>query len=344
MTGTSLDDELAVECVPRMVREIVGDRTAADVTRVDEGTDDVFFVTVEMPDGDQDCVLKACSFVNPPSFRVEPRALDLVGRRTDIPVPDVLGYVDDHEDLPAPFFLMERASGEQITDMDSLDDAALERTAHDAGRHLGELHAAASFAECGGLRADPDVDCEPTVGDLAVPDPDADWPSQLRARAEFEFDLIADTRFAEMLDELRAGLDTHLEAVPSSPDPVIVHGDYRFGNLLADAETGAVRTVLDWGNLHTGHGEFDLAATEHYLCGRRRLDADRRHLVRDALLAGYSETNDLTRDDAFRRRRQAYLFVAQLSPLAWFDLWYGESDNPEKIASRQKELVRSLLP
>ncbi|WP_435159345.1 phosphotransferase family protein [Haladaptatus sp. DFWS20] len=337
MTGTSVD----IESVPRMVQTILGNRAVEDVIPADEGTDDVFFVTVEMPDTARKCVLKACSFVDPPSFRVEPRILDLVSRRTEIPVPDVLGYVDDHADLPAPFFLMERASGEQISGPRSLTDDALERTAHDAGRHLGELHFAASFDGFGGLRASQDADRDPTVGDLVVADPGEDLPSELRRSAESGFERIEDTRFSDMLDDLRAGLDTHLDAVPADPEPVLIHADYRFGNLLVEPETGAVRTVLDWGDPSTGHGEYDLVQTEQYLCGRLPLDADRRHLVRSALEAGYRETNDLSRDVGFEAMRRAYLFITQLWPLAWFDLWY---DGDDDIAEQQRALMRSLLP
>ncbi|MFB9805256.1 hypothetical protein ACFFQF_07610 [Haladaptatus pallidirubidus] len=64
MTGTSLD----IEVVPRMVEEILGGRQVVDVQPAEGGTDDVFFVTVEMPNSTRECVLKACSFVEPPRF------------------------------------------------------------------------------------------------------------------------------------------------------------------------------------------------------------------------------------------------------------------------------------
>lgn len=341
MTNTSLQTER----VPRLVREVLGGRTVTDVIPADEGTDDVFFVTIGMPDGDRNCVLKSCSFVDPTSFRAEPRVLDFVSRRTEIPVPDVLGYVDDHDDVSAPFFLMKRAPGEAISGPESLTDDALSRTARDAGRHLGELHAAATFDGYGWLRAGVDSDSESTVDDLSVADLEPDWPARLRANAEENLARIEESgRFAGLTDDLRAGLDEYLEVVPDTPDPVLLHDDYRFGNLLLDSETGAVRTVLDWGNQFTGHHEYDLATTEHYLCGRLPLDADRRKVVHDSLLAGYRETNEVTLDDGFKRRQRAYRFVAQLSALAWFDLWYRGSDDPETDATQQKELARSLIP
>ncbi|MCO8246861.1 MULTISPECIES: phosphotransferase [unclassified Haladaptatus] len=339
------DTNLETERVPRLIREILGDRTVTNVVPADEGTDDVFFVTVEMPDGARHCVLKARSFVDPPSFRMEPRILDFVNRRTEIPVPAVLGYVDEHDSLPVPFFLMERAPGEQVSGPESLTDRALERTAHDAGRHLGELHSAATFDGYGWLRAGVDADSEPTVGGLSITDPEPDWPSRLRSYAEGNLARIEESgRFSDLTDELRAGLDHYLEVVPSDPAPVLLHDDYRFGNLLVDPDTGTVRTVLDWGNQFTGHREFDLATTEHYLCGRRPLDDERRSIVNEALLSGYAQTDELTRDDGFRCRQRAYRFIGQLSPLAWFDLWYGGRDDSDDIETRQKELALSLLP
>ena len=316
-----------------------------NVVPADEGTDDVFFVTVEMPDEDRHCVLKVCSFLDPPPFRVEPRILDFVNRHTEIPVPNVLGYVDDHDSLPAPFFLMQRAPGEQLSGPESLPERSLERTAHDAGRHLAELHSAATFNGYGWLCASVDADEEPSVDDIALTGREPDWPSRLRSYAEGSLARIEESgRFADLLDELRAGLDSYLEVVPEDPEPVLLHDDYRFGNLLVAPDTGAVRTVLDWGNQFTGHREFDLATTEHYLCGRAPLGDDRRAVVREALLSGYTEVDELTRDGEFRRRQRAYRFVGQLSALAWFDLWYGKSDDPEAVAAQQKELALSLLP
>ena len=46
------------------------------------------------------------------SARSEPRLLELVGRETSVPVPDVYGYVDAHEKYPAPFYLMEYVEGD----------------------------------------------------------------------------------------------------------------------------------------------------------------------------------------------------------------------------------------
>jgi aminoglycoside phosphotransferase (APT) family kinase protein len=35
-------------------------------------------------------------------------------------------------------------------------------------------------------------------------------------------------------------------AVPTSQRACLVHGDYKFPNVMVDAETGAIRAVLDW--------------------------------------------------------------------------------------------------
>ncbi len=236
---------------------------------------------------------------------------------------------------------------ETVSGPESLSRTALERTAHEAGQHLGELHSAATFDGYGWLRAGMDADSEPTVDDLSIADVEPDWPSRVRSYAEENLARIeASERFADLTDELRAGLDEHLEAVPETPDPVLLHDDYRFGNLLLDPDTGAVETVLDWGNQFTGHREFDLATTEHYLCGRRPLDDERREIVHEALLSGYAETDELTRDDGFRRRQRAYRFVGQLPALAWFDLWYGGSDDPgenRESAERTRTVVASRV-
>jgi aminoglycoside phosphotransferase (APT) family kinase protein len=47
--------------------------------------------------------------------------------------------------------------------------------------------------------------------------------------------------------------------LPPCDDPVLLHGDYRTGNYLFDAETGAMTSVLDWELAHVGDFHEDIA-------------------------------------------------------------------------------------
>lgn len=308
--------------VDAMVRHLRPEWRVRDWTPADEGTDFVAFVDAATPDRDRAVVLKAASFLDAESFRPEVRTLDLVSERTDIPAPDVLGSCDAHDDLPAPFFLMDRLDGEQVESLDDLGPDALDRLARDAGRHLAELHDAASWDAYGRLRCAEDVDAPAGPGGLAPADATDDWRERLRSSAEGSLGDLH-PRFADLEADLRDAVEDRLDAAPRHPEPVLVHGDYRYGNLLLDPETGAVRAALDWGNQSTGDAALDLALSEQYLCGFARPSDTLRERVRDGIRDGYRDVRPLDTDPD---RHACYLLQTWLAPLAWFDLWYGDDD------------------
>src|SRR3546814_16685706 len=50
--------------------------------------------------------------------------------------------------------------------------------------------------------------------------------------------------------------------LPAPTDPVLVHGDYRMGNIMVDVakeRAGGLAEVLDWELAHVGDGTEDLA-------------------------------------------------------------------------------------
>ena len=51
------------------------------------------------------------------------------------------------------------------------------------------------------------------------------------------------------------------EHLPVCDEPVLVHGDYRTGNFMFDAETGEYTAILDWELAHIGDFHEDLAWT-----------------------------------------------------------------------------------
>jgi aminoglycoside phosphotransferase (APT) family kinase protein len=343
-------DPFADEVVAAMMREVAPDHEMTDATPIPEGTDAVYRVTAAGPGGSRDLVVKAAAFVSPEAFRVEPRLLALLDARTGVPVPSVVGRVDDHPDLPSPFFAMEYvADGEaREGEADALDADALARVARDAGRNLAALHDLASFDGFGQVRAARDAPARspaialPSGDGLAVADPGDSWRAKLTDTVHDRIDRVADgDRFADLAPDLRAWTDDRLPALaPRNVDPVLLHADYRLGNLLVDDSGGTV-AVIDWGNVSTGHGVHDLALAEHYLSGRAPLGSDRRERIRAALFDGYGR--DPRADDP--DRYDAFLLAGQLDPLVWFDYWYRDLDADERdaLADRFRGMVRSLL-
>lgn len=333
--------------IRRLVAAMIDGWTVTDARAAEEGTDAIYFVTAETPAGTREAVLKVCEFVSPEAFRPEPRLLELMNHRTSIPVPSVLAVLDDHDELPSPAFLMECYRGE-VVDRTDLGRDALSRVAREAGRNLGEIHAVGTFDEFGTVRLARDADRPASVAlpngeGLAVGDPRESWRARLADVASGSIDDLHE-RFADLEGPLRDAIEPRIAALPDV-EPVMIHGDYRLGNLLVDPETGVTRAVLDWGNHHTGHAETDLASTEQYLCGWALPDADRRRFVRERLYAGYAETNDLDRDEGFCERRETYLLVVRCFPLVWFDLWYADADENERyrIAERHREAIDARL-
>jgi len=364
MDDFDADAEFADETLAGMVRELRPDCSLRDAVPAAEGTDEVYVLTVETPAGPRECVLKACTFLDPAEFRPEPYLLATLDRRTSIPVPSVIGAVDDHDDLPAPFFLMEHCDGEvREHETRNLPVESMERLASEAGRHLGELHQLGDVRRFGPVRlaADagqavgPGVDQNAARG-IAVPEVDDSaagdrrlvvddagrrpWRAHVESMADSTLDNV-EPQFADLAADLRAVVEDRLDALDRSFEPVLGDDDYRLGNLLVDADVERTEAVLDWGNAHTMEAQYNLVLTEQHLCGFARHDDPRRERVRAALREGYEATNEIERDDDFERRRELYLAVTRLFPLAWFSLWYA--DHTEDERERAKEWNRQAL-
>jgi aminoglycoside phosphotransferase (APT) family kinase protein len=148
---------------------------------------------------------------------------------TDVPVPQTLGFCDDVAVNDAPFYVMELVDGKILrTGNDiatlTLDDAR--RCSEELIDVLVAIHA---------------VDYE-TVGLGDFGHPDGYVERQVRRWGE-QWER-SKTRELEVVDELARRLRA---AIPASPPPTIVHGDYRLDNtMLAPDDPGKIVAVLDW--------------------------------------------------------------------------------------------------
>ena len=188
-----------------------------------------------------------------------------------VPVPRVHWCATDSEALCSPFFLMDRVPGETIPRRLLRDPeyaVARERMTPQLGEILARIHA-----------IDPG---QPGLEGLT-----AASAGVASGRAEV-------TRIAEgvrsMAVEPHPVLDLAerwlRERAPESAGRVLVHGDYRIGNLIFD-ESG-VRSVLDWELCHAGDPIEDLG----WLCVRAwRFGNDALPVggigTREALVAAY---------------------------------------------------------
>ncbi|MFF4829322.1 phosphotransferase family protein [Streptomyces sp. NPDC001312] len=146
---------------------------------------------------------------------------------TEVPVPRTVLLCEDEDVLGAPFYVMEFVEGTPYRTADQLAPLGVERTRNAALSlvdTLVELHA-----------VDP-----AEVGLEGFGRPEGFLDRQLRRWGK----QLAASRNRELagVDELHAALG---RALPVSPAPAVVHGDYRLDNVLLGPDD-RITAVLDW--------------------------------------------------------------------------------------------------
>lgn len=145
------------------------------------------------------------------------------------PVPQILAADDSGATVGDPYLICDFIGGETIVRKiaRTLDDTARARLLDQCAQALAAIH-----------RADPDG-----IG-LSTADPLAQWRTQL--------DEMGDT--TAVFEYAFRWLEQHR---PARTPPVLVHGDFRMGNLIVDDD--GLAAVLDWELTHIGEALDDLA-------------------------------------------------------------------------------------
>jgi aminoglycoside phosphotransferase (APT) family kinase protein len=166
----------------------------------------------------------------PPSAHDVIREADLLQElgAAGLRVPRVLASCDDTELIGAPFFVMELIDGRVLTTEAPASvggEAEQARLGEEVVENLVEIHAV--DIRSGELTrfGRPDAFLERQIGRFG---------GLLESNA---------TRPLPDLEWVRAWL---AETVPASPQPAIVHGDYRLGNLMFDRAEPRLVATLDW--------------------------------------------------------------------------------------------------
>jgi aminoglycoside phosphotransferase (APT) family kinase protein len=148
---------------------------------------------------------------------------------TNVPVPRPLAFCDDLAVNDAPFYVMEKVEGQILrspAELGSLAPEDARRCSKELVDVLVKIHA---------------VDYN-AVGLSDFGHPDGYLERQVRRWGE-QWER-SKTRELLAIDELARRLRA---ALPESPAPTIVHGDYRLDNTMLDpADAGRVVAVLDW--------------------------------------------------------------------------------------------------
>lgn len=199
------------------------------------------------------------------------------------PVPHVLVADNSAATLGSPFLICDAIKGETIVRriQRQLDEPGRRRLLAQCARAVAAIHRAASN--------DPD---------LAHEDPIAQWRQRL--------DEMGDT--TATFEWTFRWLAAHR---PAPSPPVLVHGDYRMGNLIIDGSDLAA--VLDWELVHVGEAYEDLA----WFCVRAwRFGAPTSHGAGglgsiESFLRGYEEASGMAID------REAFRWWLVLATLRW---------------------------
>ncbi|MEZ4241858.1 MAG: phosphotransferase [Myxococcota bacterium] len=185
----------------------------------------------------------------------------------------------------------------------ALAPAATRRLAEDVGRFLAALHA------------------------LPLPD---DAPPDVISRSDA---VHRGTRALQRLTErlpadegaaVRAAIVPRLGVAPRRAPPTWVHGDVYGRHLLVDEPSGALRGVIDWGDVHAGDPAIDLSIAWSLFTGDDRA----------ALLAAYGTPVDP--DAADRARLVAFDYAGAL-------ILYGEDVGDAPAAALGWRALRCAL-
>jgi aminoglycoside phosphotransferase (APT) family kinase protein len=201
-----------------------------------------------------------------------------------VPVPKVHWLGDDAETLGAPFFLMERVEGETIARRLLRDEAyaqARQVMTAQLGRILARIHRIDRGTHGLDSLIEPPPETTPAEGELdryeqifrfIAPEP----------HPAFELAIRWLLRQMPHRGEPRGG-------EPRGSERVVVHGDYRIGNVIFGPE--GVRAILDWELAHVGDPMEDLG----WICVRSwRFGSDEKPVggigMREEFFRAYEES------------------------------------------------------
>lgn len=162
---------------------------------------------------------------------------------TDVPVPKMYCLCEDTDIIGTKFYVMEMVEGRLFTEtvLPSLTNVERREIYLDLARVMAALH-----------RVDPAA-----VGLSEFGRPGNYYQRQIN-RWTKQY-LASKTEEIDAMDQL---IDWLPENIPDEAAPVIVHGDYRLGNVLIHPTEPHIVAVLDWELSTLGDGLADLG----YLC------------------------------------------------------------------------------
>jgi aminoglycoside phosphotransferase (APT) family kinase protein len=344
------DRQIPTAQITDLVDRIDQTWTVETATPADDGHHVVYFLDVRTPEGPRECVLKATRPDQSSACDDEARLLVVLDAHTDLPLPGVLGAVDDAPGLPTPAFLSTRCSGENRsrTALTEFSAEQVRGLAHSTGRLLAELHRFDAVDGFGFVDVEPHETLDggrPSADpdQITVADASDSWVEYLRGEVERLDDGLAETRFADRRDVVLPAIDGRIDDLSGEFDPVLARIDQSLDNSLVDRETGRVTGLLDWEFTVAATPAYDLAFVEYTLVGGHwrllSIGPDHSPAVREALLSGYRKAGPDHVIEQFRANRACYTLLVRAHEMANFGAWFdgvgAEFDDRRDEAARR---------
>ena len=253
---------------------------------------------------------------------VDEAAVIQLATSTSVPVPDIHAVFDASHPI-GEAFLMGFIPGESIPQKWLVDDTyevARSRLAFQCGEALGRIHS---------------IDCSLLPANIG--------PTTLDKRfAAAQKRLHA---FGDISPVMQFGLNWLIDHAPTEAPCVLLHGDFRTGNLLVDEQ--GLAGVLDWELTHQGPAEEDLG----YLCANVWRFGHLQNPVGgfggyDDLIAGYASTAGWTPELSTIRYWEIFAALSWgLVCQTMGALWHSGNGDVERaaVARRRSEAELDIL-
>ena len=221
--ATGASPHAAIEAV---LGQAFGEASVSDLTRLTSGASRETWTCVV---GGERVVVQRQRRGDVRDMGIEAGVL-LAAHDAGVPVPQLLAFVAGRGEGDAATMITRHVGGETIARKILRDDAfgsARQRLVGDLGRALARVHRIDPTAATGLIEADPLVALRARLDEIGEPHP--------------AFELAF-----KWLDEHR----------PAASPSTVVHGDFRLGNVIVDAD--GLQAVIDWELVHIGDPMEDL--------------------------------------------------------------------------------------
>lgn len=329
----NFDRTLSTDAITEAVHEIEPTWEVRKATPAEHGHHIVYFLILDTDTGERRAVLKATPDGKSPVCGKEARMQAILDAHTAIPVPEILGVVDERDSLPAPFLLQSHLVGANYRGdiIQNLSKSDVERLARTTGHYLAELHDLDAVNAFGIIGIEPHETLtgqhpSSDIGQVVVDDATDSWKAYVHDSATQLVSALEGTRFTNERERIEPVAEACAEGLVGEFTPVIARIDNAIDNLLLDPVTSEVTGMLDWEFCVAATPAYDLAFVIHSLVdGYWSMLPDtpnHRKTAQQSLLAGYHEAGSSQVIEQFHANEKCYDLLVNLHSMLNFDNWF----------------------